>query len=238
MHIKVMTYNIHHGKGLDKKVNLHRICDVIANSNADIIGLNEVDRYFSKRSHFLDQTEYLTNELNYYGFFSPSLSLKPRKNCVTRQYGNAILSRFPIHASNSYVFSNRLCFTEDRSILEAIIPLNDKLVHFYVTHLSLNPCIHNKQSEFIINKAKRPAVIIGDWNMKMQSKRWRRVVEVYRDVWDSVENPAGLTYPSQNPRKRLDYMFVSNDIKILDVQVNDFMPTASDHLPLVSTLSI
>ncbi len=72
MHFKVMTYNVHHGKGLDKKVDLDRICKVITNSNADIIGLNEVDRYFSKRSHFQDQMEYLTNKLNYYGALSLS----------------------------------------------------------------------------------------------------------------------------------------------------------------------
>ncbi len=111
-------------------------------------------------------------------------------------------------------------------------------MHVYVTHLSLNPCLHKKQSEFIINKVNRPAVIIGDWNMNVQSKRWQKVVEVYRDVWDSVENQTGLTYPSKKPRKRLDYIFVSEDFKILDVQVNESIPTASDHLPLVATLSI
>ncbi|MGP4041295.1 endonuclease/exonuclease/phosphatase family protein [Gracilibacillus sp. D59] len=238
MHLKVMSYNIHHGEGLDNKVNLHRICNVISDSNADIIGLNEVDRCFSKRSHFQDQMEYLTNELNYFGAFSPSLSLKPRNNQLIRQYGNAILSRYPLHASNSYVFSKRLCFTEDRSILEATISLNDKLVHFYVTHLSLNPYLHNKQCEFIINKAKRPAVIIGDWNMKVQSKRWKKIVKVYRDVFDFVGNETGFTYPSKKPRERLDYIFVSKDIEILNVRVNDSIPIASDHLPLVSTLSI
>ncbi|WP_018933754.1 endonuclease/exonuclease/phosphatase family protein [Gracilibacillus lacisalsi] len=238
MHIKVMTYNIHHGKGLDKKVNLDRICKVIADSKADIIGLNEVDRYFSERSHFQDQMEYLTKELKYYGAFSPALSLQPRNKYLTRQYGNGILSRFPIYAPKSYLFNNRLCMTEDRSILEATISLDNKWVHFYVTHLSLNPSLHRQQSDFLITKAKRPAVIIGDWNMKVHSKRWKRVVKVYKDVWDSIANQDGLTFPSKNPRKRLDYIFVSKDFTILDVQVNDSIPIASDHLPFVSTLSI
>ncbi|WP_208591024.1 endonuclease/exonuclease/phosphatase family protein [Gracilibacillus suaedae] len=238
MHIKVMTYNIHHGKGLDKKVNLDRICKVIADSNADIIGLNEVDRYYSERSHFQDQMEYLTKELNYFGAFSPSLALQPRKKYLTRQYGNGILSRFPIDAPKSYVFNKRLFGIEDRSILEVTIPLCNKLVHFYVTHLSLNPSLHRQQSEFLITKAKSPAVIIGDWNMKVRSKRWKRVVKVYRDVWDSIDSQDGLTYPAKNPRKRLDYIFVSKDFTILDVQINDSIPIASDHLPFVSTLSL
>lgn len=50
MEVKVMTYNIHHGKGMDRKVDINRIADVIAQSNIDIVGLNEVDKHFSRRS--------------------------------------------------------------------------------------------------------------------------------------------------------------------------------------------
>ena len=49
-----MTYNIHHGKGIDKVVDLKRIADVITQSGAEIIGLNEVDIHFSNRSHFVN----------------------------------------------------------------------------------------------------------------------------------------------------------------------------------------
>ena len=41
-----MTYNIHHGKGIDKQTDLHRIADIIEKSKADIIGLNEIDKKF------------------------------------------------------------------------------------------------------------------------------------------------------------------------------------------------
>ncbi|MGN8647032.1 endonuclease/exonuclease/phosphatase family protein [Gracilibacillus sp. HCP3S3_G5_1] len=238
MRFRVMTYNIHHGKGLDKKADLNRICSIIADCDADVIGLNEVDRYFSKRSNFQDQMDYLAKELNLYGAFSPSLSLKPRKNPLARQYGNGILSRFPLATSKSFSFSSRFCFIEDRSILEVAIPLNGKLVYFYVTHLSLNPYLHVKQIDFFINDAKKPTVIIGDWNMKEQSDNWKRMVEVYRDVWYSVEDQPGFTYPSINPRKRLDYIFVSKDFEILDVKINHSNPIASDHLPIVTTLSV
>lgn len=46
LEIKVMTFNIHHGKGVDKQVDLYRIADVIENRHADIIALNEVDNNF------------------------------------------------------------------------------------------------------------------------------------------------------------------------------------------------
>ena len=56
-----MTFNIHHGKGVDKQANLSRIAEVIDICNADIIGLNEVDRHFSKRSLYEDQAGWLAN---------------------------------------------------------------------------------------------------------------------------------------------------------------------------------
>ncbi|WP_163536427.1 endonuclease/exonuclease/phosphatase family protein [Gracilibacillus sp. YIM 98692] len=238
MYIKIMTYNIHHGEGIDKKLDLNRISDVITKSNADIIGLNEVDKHFSKRSDYVDQMDFLANKLNYYYAFGPSLSLKSKKERFIPEYGNGILSRFPLQTSHNHLFDKGPCFIEGRAILEATIELNQKLVNVYVTHLSLSPNLHKKQSDFIIRKAKKPAIILGDWNMKGLSKRWKKIVEEYEDVWETAGNTSGFTYPSKKPRKRLDYIFVSEDIKIIDVQVIDSFPLASDHLPLMATLAI
>jgi len=48
--IRIMTYNIHHGAGIDGKVDIDRIAKVIARENADIVALQEVDRGV-ERSH-------------------------------------------------------------------------------------------------------------------------------------------------------------------------------------------
>lgn len=45
-------------------MDLYRIAEVIAKSDADIIGLNEVDRHFSKRSDYEDQINWLAKQLN------------------------------------------------------------------------------------------------------------------------------------------------------------------------------
>ena len=41
---RVMTYNIHHGEGLDGKVDLQRIAELIKREQADIVALQEVDK--------------------------------------------------------------------------------------------------------------------------------------------------------------------------------------------------
>ncbi|MBM4763460.1 endonuclease [Bacillus sp. B15-48] len=233
-----MTYNIHHGKGLDKKVDLSRIAEVISTSKADIIGLNEVDKQFSKRSHFIDQIHFLASKLNFYFAFSPSLTVKSREADMIRQYGNGILSRFPILKSQPYLLNFLPQIIEGRSILETTITVNGKVLNVYVTHLSLNPFLHKRQSELIINHIKNPAIILGDWNMKPYTRKWKRVVKRYNDVWHEAGEGRGFTYPSNNPRMRLDYIFTSKEFKILNAEISNDMPIASDHLPLVTTLTI
>ena len=41
---RVMTYNIHHGEGLDGKVDIQRIADLIKQERADVVALQEVDK--------------------------------------------------------------------------------------------------------------------------------------------------------------------------------------------------
>ncbi|MFN9083801.1 MAG: endonuclease/exonuclease/phosphatase family protein, partial [Acidobacteriota bacterium] len=42
--VRVLTYNIHHGEGIDGRFDLQRIARVIQNSHADIVALQEVDQ--------------------------------------------------------------------------------------------------------------------------------------------------------------------------------------------------
>src|SRR5215831_16802918 len=42
--LRIMTYNIHVGVGMDKKLDLQRIADVIKQERPDLVGLQEVDR--------------------------------------------------------------------------------------------------------------------------------------------------------------------------------------------------
>ena len=43
--VKVMSYNIHHAVGEDNVLDLERIAKVIEDSDAEIIGLQEVDNH-------------------------------------------------------------------------------------------------------------------------------------------------------------------------------------------------
>src|SRR5258705_229949 len=54
--LRVMTYNIHVGVGMDKKLDLQRIPDVVNAEHPDLVGLQEVDRGVT-RTEFNDEPE-------------------------------------------------------------------------------------------------------------------------------------------------------------------------------------
>src|SRR5215203_5574817 len=87
--LRVMTYNIHVGVGMDKKLDLKRIADVINQERPDIVGLQEVDRHV-KRTEGKDEIAELAAMTRMQFAFAPNLDYQGGK------YGIAILSRLPI----------------------------------------------------------------------------------------------------------------------------------------------
>lgn len=79
----VMSYNIHHGVGIDGQLSLQRIADVIRDSGAEIVGLQEVDRHYGERSDFKDQAKELADLLGYHYAYGANLDLEPGKDKQT-----------------------------------------------------------------------------------------------------------------------------------------------------------
>jgi len=139
----LVSYNIHHGAGVDGKLSLERIADVIR--HADIAALQEVDNHFGQRSNFVNQAEKLANLLNMYYVYGANLdfdgsTLEGGKiRNIRRQYGTAILSRYPIEFSRNYLLP-KIAYTnlssEQRGLLEAQVEIRGKKLRVYCTHLA------------------------------------------------------------------------------------------------------
>ena len=74
--VTAMSYNIHHGVGADGRLNLDRIAGVVRAEKAEVVGLQEVDRFW-RRSDFVDQVEYLARELGMQAAYGANLDLYP-----------------------------------------------------------------------------------------------------------------------------------------------------------------
>jgi len=235
--LKIMTYNICHGEGEDKVLNLERIAKVIEDSNADIIGLQEVDNHWSERSHFEDQSKWLGERLNMFYSYGANLdygSIIPKK--PRHQYGNLILSRYPILESKNYLLP-KIGNNEQRGVLETKIDVKGNHIMVYNTHLALTQEERISQVEEILKimaKSQGPKIFLGDFNATPNSKEVQKVYVNYMDTLEGKDDE--FTYPASKPVERIDYIFISKEIENQGTQT---IPTlASDHLPIVSSLSV
>ena len=92
--VRVAAYNIKHGRGMDDRVDLSRIADVLRSLEADVITLQEVDDR-TERTGGVDQVQVLAELLGYEGAHGPH---RPYQGGF---YGNAVLTRLPIRATHT-----------------------------------------------------------------------------------------------------------------------------------------
>lgn len=88
------TYNIHSCIGTDGRYSPERIAEVLAELEADVIGLQEVDNRLSAGPG-LDQGAFLAKRLGFHLVAGPNIV--EHRGC----FGNALLSRWPIVASRT-----------------------------------------------------------------------------------------------------------------------------------------
>jgi len=234
MTIKVMSFNIHHGRGSDGRLNLDRIADIIQQTGADVVGLSEVDRHYGRRSEFQDQAAVLADRLRMRFSFGAAIS-----NEEGEQYGNAILSRFPIAAERSHGLNKRTLTAESRALLECELAASERPIKAYMTHLSIGPFLRRKQIARILgiigpNPAK--TILMGDFNFRPRSKGWMAVTEHFADASEAGGVSPSRTFPAFRPKLQLDYIFVSTDIRVRNVCTITNIRAASDHLPLVAAI--
>lgn len=124
--MKVVSYNIQFARGMDSRIDLARICDVVG--DADIICLQEVDQWW-RRSGDIDQAQAITRLLpQFYAVYGASFNQdasypKPDGSIVNRRrcQGNMLLSRWPIASTRTFnlpkiahahLFNMQMLFTE------------------------------------------------------------------------------------------------------------------------------
>src|SRR6476646_3876876 len=118
--LRIMTYNIHVGVGMDKKLDLQRIADVINHEHPDLVGLQEVDRGV-KRTEGLDEIAELARMTRMEFAFAHNLDYQGG------QYGVAILSRFAIEKIDHHKYENKR-EAERRGLLRIEIRIRGRIV--------------------------------------------------------------------------------------------------------------
>jgi endonuclease/exonuclease/phosphatase family metal-dependent hydrolase len=228
---RVMTYNIHHGEGLDGKVDLLRIAELIKREGADIVALQEVDKGVERtaRRDFPDELAALTGLTC---VFSNNYHFQGG------EYGNAVLTRFPVKRWTNTHFK-KVNETEQRGILQLVLDVRGREIAFLTTHLDHRPDDAARWSnageiEALAKQYRgRPLILCGDFNDTPESRVCRRLNQAFDDTWTLAGKGDGFTIPAGKPRKRIDYLWISKDKSLVPLQAWVPPSDASDHLPLV-----
>jgi endonuclease/exonuclease/phosphatase family metal-dependent hydrolase len=244
--LSMMTYNIHHAQGADDRLDLDRIAEVIRSQDVQVVGLQEVDRHWSERSEFVDQASYLAEELDMHVVYGANLDLDPlTPGAPRRQYGTAILSRYPIVESENTLLP-KLGTSEQRGLLEALIDVPGTRYRFYNTHLQHNSpdaesgqAQRTMQVEAIVDEMREergPQALVGDLNAEPGTPELQPLYQRLVDIWPAGGIGPGFTFSSTAPTRRIDYVFVTRDTRVEGAYVPQTI--GSDHLPVVTDVTL
>jgi endonuclease/exonuclease/phosphatase family metal-dependent hydrolase len=250
--VRLITFNVHHGVGADGRHDLPRLARLLAEAEADVICLQEVDRRFGERSDHVDQPLLLARGLGMELAWSPSID-EPAGTGRTgqRQYGNALLTRLPLLASEVHRLPGG---GEPRSALRVLVQRDGAALRVTTTHLSSSSAADRAAQAAAIVAAlptdtREPTVLVGDLNAHVGAPELQVLHERFADAWElaadrtdqagrfSLRAGRGLTHPARHPRVRIDQVWVSAGVTVADARVLDGSGT-SDHHPLLVDLHI
>ena len=239
--IKVMTYNIYHGE-LDYepgKSNLKEIADIINQYKPDFVALQEVDSMTNRPATFNDSipqnlVEELAGLTGMYGFFGKAIDYS------NGGYGEGILSRFPTSATSVILPSPK--GGEKRALISIVHTFpNGQKINFAGTHLchqfAENRLAQTEAICNILNASEIPVIMGGDFNFSPGSESYKLIRTCFNDAAEMKGDPQN-TIPSDNPRDRIDYIFVSKKHNWTIKEVKVIRSEASDHLPVLVTLEL
>ena len=233
--VRVVTYNIHRCRGMDRRVRPERIAALLATIDPDVVALQEViGPGLTGPGH----AEEIGAALGMGWIMAPARELR------RHQFGNVVLSRYPIREHGRVDLSWKTC--EPRCAQRVEIDLGDgPCLNVYNAHLGTALLERRfqapKLADWILDrKVQGPKIVLGDFN------EWGRglVADVLAERLESVDLYPHLkrrrTYPGFFPLLHLDHIYFSGDVEVRHIELprSRLALMASDHLPLVADIRV
>lgn len=245
MKLTVMSYNImschnyHHDlageSSYTKGFDFDAVAETIRKYNPDIVGINEIHAQGHDPQN-VGQVKELATRLGYYSYFAKALHVSDEDF-----YGNALLSRYPICSAEAELVPDPEVrrhpdgYYETRCLLKAKVDVAGG-IDLRVIHFGLNSDEHENAVKTVSpNLLPEKCILMGDFNVQPENPVLLPIREMMVDTADFFAEPL-CSYPSEAPRIKIDYMFVSPDWKVLSADIP--AETTSDHRPYVSVLEI
>ncbi len=191
----------------------------------DVVGLVETDNG-SFRTHHRPQPERLAELIGHYHSFGIKYKQHGllRHAPVLRSQGNAFLTKDVVQRETFHYF--------EHGFKRLVIELEMEQANLFLVHLSLRAHIRKHQLlhlQQLVRNAHKPCIVAGDFNALLGPEE---ITDFLANAGLLKSNPENLpTYPSWRPRRVLDFVCFTPNIKLTAFTLPQV--TFSDHLPLI-----
>ncbi|HEV3486196.1 MAG TPA: endonuclease/exonuclease/phosphatase family protein, partial [Vicinamibacterales bacterium] len=244
--LKVLHWNIHHGVGTDGACNLDRIASWIVKTGANVVALNEVEKYsgwcgnIDMPARILSLVKSKTGKSWYYNF--------AQRDGNTNGQGNMILTTFPIESAGDYQLSY------SRSVARVEVVVGSRRVNIFSTHLDADSgsrrATQMRELTRWASTYPEQRILAGDYNAWPGGWELANMKSGHHDAWAKSKSEGTAVAYSGNEagntrRSRIDFIFFSKGASGLELKqarvfdVRDsrgVMP--SDHRPLMATYEV
>jgi endonuclease/exonuclease/phosphatase family metal-dependent hydrolase len=235
-----VTYNVHSGIGVDKRYDLVRIRRILADARPNVVGLQELNCGKWRSSHD-DQPSALAHDLDLSSSFC---AVRPE---AQGSFGMAVLSPFPVMLHQQYDLSYRRS-REPRYCQRVDLAVEPGAVlHVFNCHLGLALRERVFQRNRMLSDAillsedlHHPVILMGDFNDSPISVVHRRLQRHFIDAFRAAGKRWGPTFKAGPLPLRLDRIYCSRNIRVLDcwVRNDELTRVASDHRPVIASLEV
>lgn len=235
MAFKVLTFNIHGGRGLDPHKR-QMLIQILTGAAPQVICLQEV-KQGPTRSGWEDQGQWLGKHLGFWWAFAPA------RSHAGGLLGNAVLSAWPIRQSRNHDLT--ILSRSPRAGLEVEIAAPWGPLRVFNVHLGHLPRERARQVRRLFPRlfpsgggSDPPLLLAGDFNSLPQGFVSQYLRKHLADVWRQVGHGRGGTYSTRLPLLRLDYIYINQNLRPRAARV--LRPgrgrRVSDHFPLLVEL--
>jgi endonuclease/exonuclease/phosphatase family metal-dependent hydrolase len=233
--LRVLTYNIHHGAGMDRKLDLERIARVIRDQKPDFVALQEVHSK-TRLVKKIDQAAELGRLTGMYAAFGKAMDYNGG------EYGEAVLSRWPIREQRTIPLSAGPGH-EPRAALWIRVTLPDgagdlDFIGTHLDHLKTEQRIGqiNDLNQGALNTNAIPCILAGDFNTSPDTPEHKLLK---RDWAEAGADVSEATYPADSPQIKIDYVWFrpAKSFRTVEARVVE-EKVASDHRPVLAILEL
>jgi endonuclease/exonuclease/phosphatase family metal-dependent hydrolase len=237
--LRIVTYNVHKCRGLDRRIKPDRIAAVLRETGGDVIALQEV-LSVDGQGHEQHQARYLAEALRM------EYRIGENRRLHGGAYGNVTLTRLPLGKVENFDITWR--GRERRGCLRSDVQLGEQsLLHVFNIHLGTAYIERRFQgrrlvSDEILNQGELagPRIIVGDFNEWTHGLASRLLSSHFKSADVRYHLRSARTYPGILPLVHLDHIYYDDslELKRLTLHRSRTALVASDHLPLVADFAL